>query len=93
MAACRSSARIRVALQPLEVSADIGSVLVAQVAVLLQGLLDDLFQLGGDLRVQAHRRHRGAVQDGLEDHRRGIATERHDAGSHLVEIPTTAPDG
>ena len=77
--------RVRVPLQPLEIGAQVRGVLVAEVAVLLEQPVDDVFQLGRDLRVEPHGRRRGLVQDRVEDHRRGRPRERRPPRRHLVE--------
>ena len=60
-------ARIRVSLQALEVGANVAGVLVAQLAILLETLVDDALELGRDIGIQAHGRHGRAIEDGLED--------------------------
>ena len=47
--------RIRVALQALEVGADVRRVLVAQGAILLEALVDDALQFRRHVGIQAHR--------------------------------------
>ena len=42
--------RIRIALQPLQVGADIGRMLIAQVAILLERFADDVFEFGRKIR-------------------------------------------
>ena len=78
-------AGVRVALQALQVGQQVGGGLVADAAVLLERLVDDAFQFGGQFRVQAPGRYRGPVQDGIEDDRGGSAGKRQAPCRHLVE--------
>ena len=48
------SSRLCVPLQPLQVGSHVGGVLIAQIAVLLQRLVDDPFQFGGHIGIQPH---------------------------------------
>ena len=58
----------RVALQPLEIGQHVGGVLVAQAAILLERLVDDPFELGGQLRDSRRTGDTGALrQDPFED--------------------------
>ena len=52
------TARFGVTLQPLKIRSYVGGVLVAQIAILLQGFEDDMFQLGWQIAVEAHGRQR-----------------------------------
>ncbi len=74
-----------VAFEALEVGSDLGRALVAQLTILFQSLVDDLFQLGRQIGVDAHGGSRLAVQDGVKDYGGGVAAEGDDAGRHLVE--------
>ena len=74
-----------VAFEALQVGADLGRALVAQVTVFLQSFVDDLFQFGGQIGIDAHGGSRLAVQDGVEDDGGSIAAEGDDACAHLVE--------
>jgi hypothetical protein len=58
-----------VALQSFEVAAQIGRRLVAEVRILFHAASNDLFEAGGDLRVQSRRRNGFLVQDRVEQHR------------------------
>src|SRR6266576_2878123 len=64
-------------------------VAVAQDAVFLQSLVDDFFELGRNLRVDPHRRHGWAFQNGVEDHSRGVYAERQLPRGHL--LPRAVP--
>ena len=81
----RAAPGIGVALQPLQVGAHVGGGLVAQAWVLLQRLVDQVFQLGRNLRIEPHRRDRRFVQDGIEHRCAGVAAKRQCARQHLVE--------
>src|ERR1700730_18204770 len=74
-----------VALEALEVGADLGSALVAQVTIFLQSFVDDLFQLRRQISVDPHGGSWLAVQDGVKDDGGSVAAEGDDACPHLVE--------
>src|SRR5438132_13732668 len=59
--------RFAVALEPLEIASKFGRDLVAQFAILLQQLADDVFQLGWYCRIQPYRRQRSSIEDTVED--------------------------
>src|SRR6266571_27101 len=59
--------RFGVALEPLEIASKFGRGLVAQVAILLQQLADDVFQPGWYCRIQPYRRQRSSIEDTVED--------------------------
>src|SRR5690349_5129256 len=48
---------LAVALQSLQVGAQIGSTLVAQVTIFFESLVDDFFELGRKVGIDAHRGH------------------------------------
>ena len=54
-----------VPLQPLQIGADFGGVLVAKLAILFQTLVDDVFQFGRKVGVQPHRWRGRPVQNGF----------------------------
>ena len=64
---------VGVALQPCQVRPQLGGVLVAQVAVFLQRFGEDLFDLGGQIGIDAQRRRRRTVEDRVEYHAGGCA--------------------
>ena len=80
----RDERRVGIAPQPLEVGAQLGGRLVAHLAVLFEGLLDDLLELRRQLRIDAGRRRRLPVQDGAQDDGR-IPAEGPASRGHLVE--------
>ena len=59
--------------------------LVAQLAVLLQRAVDDVFQLGWQGRIQPDRRQRRAIHDGVEDHAGSFPAKGHSAGGHFIQ--------
>jgi hypothetical protein len=65
----RTTARVRFAFQPLQVGSYFGCTLMAQVAIFLQRLVDDAFQLSGNVRVQAHCRCGLGLQNRFEEAR------------------------
>ncbi len=74
LAAMRSS-RFRSRFSRLQIGAHFRGVLVAQLAVFLQRLVDDVFQLGRHIGIQPHRREPGAFENGVEDHGRSFRRE------------------
>ena len=81
----RRAARFHLTLQPLQIGAHIGSVLVTQVAIFFQSFIDNAFQFAGQVRIQPHRRHWRLVQDGFEQQRSRVPAERQRACRHLVQ--------
>src|SRR5271168_199355 len=79
------SSRAGVAFETLQIRAKIGGALIAKVAILLHGFVDQLFKLEGNVRIEAHGRHRGLVQDGVENRAGTVAFEGENAGGHLKE--------
>jgi len=81
-------ARPVIPLQSLQIRSHVGCVLVAQVAIFLQRLVDDVFQLRRHIGIQPDHGHRGAVHDGLTDHRRTFSVKRQITRRHLIEHRT-----
>ncbi len=79
------AARVGVALETFEVGTQVSGGLVAEGAVLLQRLVDDVLELDRHVRVQTHRGGGGAVQDTVEDSGGGAAGEGLAARRHFVE--------
>ena len=63
----RGSSRARVALEALKIGPDIRCVLISNVSVFLEGFIDDFFELGRKVGIQANWRDGGAFEDGIED--------------------------
>ena len=59
--------------------------LVPQMAILLQGLVDDVFQLDGKIRIQPDGRDRRPIHDPVVNYSRTLATEWQFTRRHLVE--------
>src|SRR2546427_10253555 len=59
--------------------------LVAKAGVFLEGLVDDVFESGRQVRVQTHRRQRRLVKNGIEHGRGGFSTKGELSGGHLVK--------
>ena len=72
-------------METLEVAQYVGCVLIAQLAILLERLVDDVLQLGGQRRVEPRRGHRRLAENPFEDHRRGRAGKWLRASRHLVQ--------
>src|SRR5437660_277858 len=77
--------RFRFPFQPFEVGAHFRRYLVAQLAVFLQRLINDVFEFGWKVRVQPEYRKRLAIQNFVRDHARAFSAERQRAGSHLIQ--------
>ena len=73
------------ALEAFEVGAEIGSVLIAEVAVFFEGFVDDAFEFGRDFRVEANRCGRVSMENAVEYRGRSVALEREGSGGHFVE--------
>jgi len=54
--------------QPLQVRVHVGGRLVAQVTIFFEHLVEDVFKLRGQVRVQAHRRNERPVHDRVGNH-------------------------
>src|SRR5262249_32206466 len=76
---------VGIALQSLQVGTHVGGDLIAQVSVFLQCLADDVFQLGRQVRIQAHSRRWCPVENGFEDHSRSVTPKRKHTRTHLVQ--------
>ena len=76
---------IGVAFQALQIGTNVGGVLVAKIAIFLQSLVDDIFQLLWKVGIEADRRDGSAVENGLEDQRRSVSAEGQCPGRHLIE--------
>src|SRR5262249_22952625 len=75
----------RVALQALQVGAQFGCTLVAQIAVFLKQFSDDLAKLCGKGATGSGGGHGIAIENRIENDSRSIAAKRGRLGRHLVE--------
>ncbi len=71
--------------QALKVGADVGGVLIAEVAIFLEALADDFFESGREIGIEAKRRDGSSIEDFFEDDAGGFAVEGKLAGGHFVE--------
>ena len=78
-------AGIALTLQAFQVSAEFRGDLVANVAILFKGLVEDALELGRDVGIEGDGSHGSVVQDVVEDDGAGSARKRLLACSHLVE--------
>src|SRR5215470_5839424 len=62
--------------EALQVGTKIRSVLIAQIAILFEGFVNDAFEFVGNFAVEADQCGWGHVEDAVENRRRGIALER-----------------
>src|SRR6266851_5437005 len=74
-----------VALEAFQVGAHFRGALVAEVAVLFHGLVDELFELGRSARIEADGGDWRLVENLVEDCAGTFAFERKKTGSHFVE--------
>ena len=81
----RRAADCAIALQPLEVRANLAGVLIAKLSILLQALADDARQFRGSAGIQPSHRHRRAIQNAVEDRPRAVTVKRRRAGRHFVQ--------
>src|SRR5260370_18329936 len=82
------AAGIGVALEALQVRAEVGRVLVAKVTVLFEGLVDDVFEAGRQIWIQPHRRKRRLGKNGIEHGCGGFPSKGKLSGGHLVKHDT-----
>src|SRR5437016_13360944 len=77
--------RIRIALQPLQISPHLSRALIAEVAVFLQSLVDDSLHLGRHCRIQSDCGAGTGVEDGFEYLCGTACMKRESTRYHLVE--------
>src|SRR5207249_7971749 len=77
--------RVCIPLQPLQISPHLRRALIAQVPILLQSLVDDVFQFGRKVGIEPDRGSGSAIQNRLKDERRCVTSEGQCAGGHLVQ--------
>src|SRR5579872_4938427 len=85
MSRYRYSPGVRIPLESLQIGSDLRGMLISQVAVFLQRLVYDLFQLRRDVAVEANCRRRSGVKDGFEDQAGSLAAKGELPGRHLVQ--------
>src|ERR1700747_245007 len=59
--------------------------LITQVAILLQTLVDDFFELGQQIGIQSNGRNWSAIEDRLENQSRALPSEGQRSGRHLIQ--------
>src|SRR5437868_7694737 len=62
---CNDSSGLGIALQPLQIGANVGGMLITKMAVFLKGLVDDRFELRWYIGVDPNRRHWWTLQNGV----------------------------
>ena len=82
---CGGTAGAYVALKALKIGADVGGVVVAEVAIFLEAFGDDFFELEREFGIEAERRSWFAAEDFFEDDAGGFAGEGQLASGHFVE--------
>ena len=83
--ACNAALQIEIALQALQVGAQIGSGLIPEIAVLFEKLADDVVQPLGKLGIELGWRDRHSRQYFLKKNRLRDASESRNSGAELVE--------
>src|SRR5262244_3987312 len=78
----------RVPLKPLQVSADVGGMLVPKVPILLQAFVDNPFQFCWQIRVQPHCRCWRAIKNCFENNARALSAKRQRTCCHFVKHST-----
>src|ERR1035441_746730 len=68
----RTAPALGVPLQPLQVGSHLRCALITQVAVFLQSLINDVFQLGRQIGIQSHGRNRCSIRF----HRRASSADK-----------------
>src|SRR5690349_13259668 len=78
---------MRVGLPPqtLEVNAEVGSGLVTQFEVFLQGLVENLFQFWWEVGIEFQRRDGGAMENRVEHGSTCGTGKRRSSGGHFVQ--------
>jgi hypothetical protein len=74
-----------VPLQSLQISPQIGGVLVAEITVFLQCLVNDVFELRRNLRIEPNRSGGSVFQNPVKDRSGSISAKGHGAGGHFVK--------
>src|ERR1017187_2649013 len=77
--------RFRIPLQTLQIRSYVSRMLVTQVAILLQTLVDNFFQLGRQIGNQSNGRNWSAIEDRLENQSRALPSEGQRSGRHLIQ--------
>src|ERR1700740_1862009 len=77
--------RASIASESFQVRAYFHGALVTQFAILFERLVNDFLALRRNIRVDPHRRYGWARQNGVEDHSRGVASERKLPSRHLIQ--------
>src|SRR5271156_6277002 len=85
---CLQTAGVQQSLKVLELRAHCRGSLVARLAILLECLEDDGFQLYRELRIPLRRRNWRAIQNGFGDDEGGVAGESAMTSNHFVEHQT-----
>ena len=88
LCAGRHRARARVALQALQVGANVCRMLVSQGAILLEALVDDALQFRRHVGIQAYHGDGTLVENGIEHQRRAVSAKWPGARPHLIEDHT-----
>ena len=76
--------RLTIALQALEVRADLAGVLIAKLAILFQALANDAFQFLRQPGIQLSHSRRRAIQDAVKNQFPAVAVKRWCTSRHFV---------
>ena len=80
-----ATCKVEPALQPLKIRSDIGSVLIAWIAVLLKAFEDDALQCLRHSAVEASRRCRRLMEDCVEYFGVSLTREGTNSRSHFIQ--------
>src|SRR6266850_1687877 len=78
-------ARLGIALQPSQVGAYFGGTLITEFAIFFEQLVEDFFEVRGNIGVEPDRWRRRPVQNGVKDYSGGVSAKRNRARGHFVE--------
>src|SRR5262249_40363707 len=81
----RGMSGVGIPFEPLQVTANIGRALIAQIAILLQSLRDNSLEVRRNLRVNAGDRGRVAIENCIEDDAGRVAGIRLTSRCHFLE--------
>jgi hypothetical protein len=81
----RRSSRIRISLQPFQVSSHFRRRLIPQLTIFLERLVNDAVQLRRDLRVEIYRGRRRTIQDRIKNYAVALSAKRQISRGHFVQ--------
>src|SRR3954454_14187320 len=82
---CGNSPGIGIALQALEIGANLGGVLVPQFPIFLQRFVNDALKFGGDFGIEANGCWRSVMEYGIENVAGALTAKRRLRRDHFIE--------